>query len=235
LCDHFSQIAAPSFLSLAAFERDISRIAELSKSSLGRLNLLGGEPLLHGNLPGILRIARRYLPDTRLWCFTNGLRLLDRNTDEVWRVCRECDVTIQLTKYPINLDIDAIENKAHSERVRLETFQTHTDFMKYTLNPVGDCSLFPVIECCQMNNCTVLRNGRIYMCPMSAHIDKFNAKHGQIFEMHENDSIDIYTVQSFEEIAEFTSKPVPFCRYCDIKAREIQNWRTGGGAADEYI
>ncbi|MDR0858670.1 MAG: hypothetical protein LBN97_06550, partial [Oscillospiraceae bacterium] len=47
MCDHFSQLAPPFFLSADEFRRDMTRLAELSSNSVAAIKLIGGEPLLH--------------------------------------------------------------------------------------------------------------------------------------------------------------------------------------------
>ena len=223
-CDHFSPIAKPKFADLSEFQRDIEKIAELSELRLGSLYLCGGEPLLNKNIHKFLFTARCLLPNTKLCLFTNGLLLLNTGMDKFWVACRENAIILQLTKYPINLNFNAINNKICFEKVKLEVFQAHTDFFKYTLKPDGGCQSFPVVECYQMNQCSVLRGGRIYMCPLSAKVEHFNTKYGHTFDIPGHDYIDIYTAQSFQEIAEFVSRPAPFCRYCDIGSRERNEW-----------
>ena len=187
-------------------------------------------------MPEFLRLARHFLPNTKLSLFTNGLLLLNLDFDKYWDVFREFDVIIKLTRYPLMLNFKAIEEKARLENVKLEFFGLRKHKMiKYTLNPNGDCPLFPVVECAQFNNCTVLRNGKVYLCPISANIGHFNAKFGQIFGTNEHNYIDIYTARNFQEIAEFLSHPVPFCRYCDIGARELHEWTRSNGTIDEWI
>ena len=66
-----------------------------------------------------------------------------------------------------------------------------------------------------------LREGKIYPCPVAANIHHFNGHFGEKdkFQLTENDCIDIYQVKSEEEIVAFLSKPIDFCRFCDIGRR----------------
>lgn len=235
-CDHFSPIAKPHFTDIDDFERDIARLAELSKQCLGTLYLLGGEPLLNRETPKFLEISRKHLPNTKIHLFTNGILLLKQETDSIWKAAQENKAIITLTLYPIKLDLEAIRDKAADLKVQFQIFQTiRTEFCKYTLNAKCDSPLFAVPECYQFNNCSTLKNGKIYMCPLSAHIDKFNARFGQIINESERDFIDIYKVNSFAEIAEFLSYPVPFCKYCDIGARESHEWTKSSRTKEEYL
>lgn len=46
-CTHFSSIAKEEYLDIGEFQKDITRISELTNSRARFINLLGGEPLLH--------------------------------------------------------------------------------------------------------------------------------------------------------------------------------------------
>jgi hypothetical protein len=75
---------------------------------------------------------------------------------------------------------------------------------------------------------------KIYACPMSAYFDHFNEYFGEHFKLTGKDCIDIHEIQSFEEIAEFAARPVPFCGYCDIRGRELYPWGQSKLTINEY-
>jgi MoaA/NifB/PqqE/SkfB family radical SAM enzyme len=234
-CDHFSPIAEPHFPSLREFERDIARLAELSKRHLGELYLLGGEPLLNQETPFFFEVARGRLPNTEISLFTNGILLMSHEADEVWKAARKNNVTIKITRYPIKLDMKAIYEKALKESVQIEIFQTHSMFTKYTLNASSGQTIYAFPECYQFNHCSVLKNGCIYMCPISAHIDKFNKRFGDKIAVKNEDFIDIHSANSFAEISEFLSVPTPFCQHCDIGSREVFEWGPSNRVESEYL
>jgi hypothetical protein len=50
------------------------------------------------------------------------------------------------------------------------------------------------------------------------------------------DTVDIHKVRSGQEILEFVAKPVPFCRFCDVKRRTYDNpWRTSKREISEWV
>ena len=75
-CNHFSPIATPFFLKLEDFEKDMARIAVLTEGNIGRIWLIGGEPLLHPDIVAFLYSARKFFPDTHITLDTNGTLLL---------------------------------------------------------------------------------------------------------------------------------------------------------------
>jgi len=77
----------------------------LLNGNVKRIGVMGGEPLLHPELKQILISARVYFPDTLIQLVTNGLLLL-RQDEEFWQICRENNITLVNTRYPINLDYE---------------------------------------------------------------------------------------------------------------------------------
>jgi sulfatase maturation enzyme AslB (radical SAM superfamily) len=117
-CDNFSPIAPKHFLEQEAFERDCKRLSELTGGILEDICLLGGDPLLHPGITGIMETARKYFPKTEIGILTNGL-LLTKMDAGFWDCCREHDIKITITKYPVRIDIAAIKETAMNAGVHL--------------------------------------------------------------------------------------------------------------------
>ena len=80
-CAHFSQLAAKELADPAVLERDFARLSEISEGLVGKIHLMGGEPLLHPELPSIMTSARKHFPNTLIKFVTNGV-LLPKMDDE---------------------------------------------------------------------------------------------------------------------------------------------------------
>jgi MoaA/NifB/PqqE/SkfB family radical SAM enzyme len=218
-------------------------LSELSGGALWRINLLGGEPLLNPAVADYVRIARRYFQNTPIFIFTNGLRLLQPAMEEFWLACKDCCAVIGITLYPVKIDMEAIRHKAFRFGVELECFASmgKRDYtgrkysVRFKLNRERVSRRPVFVDCYQMNYCNVLKNGKIYACPISAHVNYFNDYFDEHFLVSEKDYIDLYKIHSFAEIAEFASRPVPFCGYCDIKGRELYPWKQSDKTLGEYI
>ena len=64
----------------------------------------------------------------------------------------------------------------------------------------------------------------------------FNTYFGENLEVDKKDGIDIYDVQSKEDILNFLSKPIPFCRYCAVERRTYDNlWEYSKQKIEEWI
>lgn len=247
MCDHFAQHSKPWCISLETLERDLKRMYELCEGQCAVITLLGGEPLLHPDINSCLEIARGSFPDTPIILLTNGLLLLKKENDpkgNLWETCRKLNITISITRYPINLDYDAIQRKAkeygvillissdiHSE-VPVEEAKIsykHT----FTLQPDDENIYFPA--CHYYNHLGVVKDGRYYMCPIAAHVDIFNQKFGTDLKMTDQDSVDIFKCESWEEIARFQANRIPFCCYCDIqKWGNACVWKPSNNTIEEY-
>jgi hypothetical protein len=86
-----------------------------------------------------------------------------------------------------------------------------------------------------LNETITLRHGRLYTCSIVPYVRYFNEAFGQHLEMSDKNSIDIHKANSYEEIAEFVTRRVPFCNYCDIKHRRTMKWARSNRKMEEYV
>ena len=248
MCDHYSQLSKPWFVDMKQFDSDLREMGRILEHSVGAITLLGGEPTLHENIIDCVKIVRREFPDSELIILTNGVKLLELENGKngnLWEVCRECDVHITVTVYPIKLDYVAIEEKAKEYGISLAmSSNIHANQLtkvnkisdKHTMDLNGEVEKFYCVNCLYFNKFNVLKDGRLYMCPVAAHSNILNDAFGTDFKLLETDSLDISKVQSWEEIAEFSSNWVPFCRYCDLKKwGHHSEWKPSCKKLEEYI
>jgi MoaA/NifB/PqqE/SkfB family radical SAM enzyme len=248
MCDHYSQLSEEKFLDAGAYERDISRMAALFGGRIACVTLLGGEPTLHPQLIRLMEITRRHFPEGQVILLTNGLllpRLEKSPAGNLWRACREHRVDITVTVYPINVNYDALERKAAEYDVRMGlSSNIHADKLtrivkssdKHVFDLSGEKKPVYFPTCLYFNKFNVLKDGRLYMCPVSAHIDIFNKYFKQNLRLQEADSLDIHKADRWERFAEFTANPVPFCRYCDLKNwHTVGEWKRSSRKIEEYV
>lgn len=238
-CSQFSCIADEEYLALESMEQDFNRLGELFHGEAGRIYLIGGEPLLHPQLNECMDIARKYFPIGTISIFTNGLLLLKQD-EGFWSKCREREISIIVTKYPIPLDHSKIVEKAKEEQVGFEFFGTSEDF-KYMTNLGLDLEgkqdvLRSFVHCVESNNCVKLRGGKLYTCTRPAAIYKFNQFFGKSLEVSDKDYIDIYQAKDHTEILEKLASPIPFCRYCNVLGeRKAMRWGQTDRRIDEWM
>lgn len=238
-CDNFSPLATEVYADIDVFEKDCARMAELTKGSVDEIQLLGGEPLLHPQIITFMEITRKYFPDNLINIVSNGL-LLRKKDEEFWEGCRKNDIHIVVTKYPVKLDYRAIEEHVKAQGV-VFSYYGNTEDVDKTMQCVpldmegkqdGQDSF---LRCSRANRCISLDGGKIYTCSLIPYVKYFNKHFNKELIVSPNDYIDIYKVESIDEILDFVCKPMPFCRYCNIKGtigdigfgvskKEISEW-----------
>ena len=74
------------------------------------------------------------------------------------------------------------------------------------------------------------------MCPVAAHSGIFNKSFGQNLRIRDKDYLDIYEIESWKEISEFSCQYTPFCSYCDLKRwGRHSEWKASSKMIEEYI
>lgn len=246
-CDHFSQLVKePYFLDFEVFRCDMERLAELSGNHIDSLKLQGGEPLLHKDVNKFVELTRSLFPKCIIYFFTNGLLLMKSERYEngnFWQCCKDNDVIIQLTEYPINLNISVIEDKTNEYDVKLQVFGEVADRVrgktkrstKHPFNLDGNVENYQFISCYHFNETITLRDGRLYTCSIIPYAHYFNQAFEQHLQIGSENSIDIHQAKSYSQIAEFVTQRVPFCSYCDVKRRYTLPWERSNRKMEEYI
>jgi MoaA/NifB/PqqE/SkfB family radical SAM enzyme len=220
-CDHFSPLAQEEYADLSQVERDMERLAYLTKSGGGikEIRLIGGEPLLHKDVASFFPIVRKYFPASRILLFTNGT-LLTKQPDMFWEACRNNGIVLFVTRYPVKIDTETIEAKCKQYGIEfLHPPGIRDDEMyRCVLSLEGKGNVKLNWKYCMHNYWTFLRNGKIYPCPFYANIHHFNRHFKTNLPLTDKDSIDIHHAKDLREILKFLAKPIPACRYCDIGA-----------------
>lgn len=238
-CDHFSPLARVEFPEYEEFARDIERLSFLFKKRAKRIFLLGGEPLLNPEITLFMRCVRICFPDTEISVFTNGL-LLEKMGQEFWEECRESVIQIIITKYPIKDGIyQRVEKRCREEQIKWSYFG-NTMVCKYSYHYPLDLegkqdARAMYLHCGNANECITLKNGKLYTCSVAPNIDSFNRYFHQNIELCAEDGIDIYQTDSRQEILNFLSHPIPFCRYCKVYERtDGHKWGVSKRTIDEW-
>jgi len=221
-CGHYSNLCKPFFLDLATFERDMAAITV--RLRVEQVYLLGGEPLLHPELPAFIRAARAHLPHTRLYVVTNGV-LVTKQGEEFWRALAETGTILLCDSYPIGLPVEEIDALGAKYGVKVEWTDPRAEFFKVPLDLEGTQDPADSFKRCSgINNCPLVKDGRIYPCAVIPYADAFKDRFDvESLHVSEADSISILDREG-TEILDFLLKPVPYCRYCDWDAFELYPW-----------
>ena len=221
-CNNFSSLVkGKRCASPEQFEKDMARLSQLF-GGIGRIFLLGGEPLLNPELTGcFMEIARRYFPLSEIRLLTNGL-LVSSMKKEFWEIVKKNDVVLQHTNYPTK------KNYAENLPRILEEAS-----VKHILN--GEVVLFgfrwteyPFEDPARSNNrclsagCHYLRDGRMSKCPDALTVKDFDSKFQT--NIYQGDELDIYQEIGGEEILKALSEPVKMCSFCAPHREVTEPW-----------
>ncbi len=228
-CTHWAPLAEKFFISIEDFTKDMERMNFLTGGGMEvkRIFLLGGEPLLHPNLYELIKIARNLFKLTDIYLVTNGILILSQK-EEFWNMLKEYKIRLTPTYYPIDVDYDKIEKTCKEKGILYKefanrngnTYWKHPIDLEGKQNPTDN-----FINCWVANWCVTLKKGKLYTCTNPPHIEHFNKYFNKNVEVTDRDCIDIYKTDNLQEILNFLSKPIPFCRYCNVKNRsEHETW-----------
>jgi MoaA/NifB/PqqE/SkfB family radical SAM enzyme len=187
--------------------------------------LLGGEPLLHPELPAFLFAARKHLPHTKLYLLTNGT-LVIRQEPAFWQALHETQTILLCDAYPIGLPVEEINALGARFDVKVEWTDARGEFFKIPLDLAGGQDPEDSFKRCSgINNCPMLRDGRLYPCAFTAYADVLRDRFDlDALEVGDRDSISILDDRDPQEVLDFLRRPVPYCRHCDFDHFELYPW-----------
>lgn len=228
-CGHFSPLAEKMYLDIEKYAKDIERLSELFNGTMTSILLLGGEPLLHPQLTEIMAITRRAFPIGRIRIVTNGI-LLPKMSVRFWEACKKFDVEISPSEYPIKFDYAMWEKVIKDKGVKYKALAPSQGTMQkaYPICPGWDgeydLSISNYLRCPNANHCITLRDGRMYTCYVAAHAWILKKYFHLDIHLSDKNSVNIYTVDSGDELLKKLARPIPFCQYCEVVAagKEIE-------------
>ncbi len=227
-CNHFSPLCKEEYLDVQEYEKDIKRLGEIYNGEMYEIRLLGGEPLLHPEICRFMEVTRRYFPNGIVQIVTNGI-LLRNMKEDFWDTCKNNNVEIAVTYYPIKQSYDEIMWMGTAYGVRMlvngvagggQPPKHHMMQNLYPLDVYGEQDINRMfLGCSSANGCHTLKHGRMYTCSIAPHIHRFRDYFGVDIHVSDRDSINIYTATA-DEINKFLALPIPFCKYCDVDHRQ---------------
>lgn len=237
-CDVCAPIADKRYTSLESFIKDSKKLAELTQGNVKNINLSGGEVLLHPDVLEICKAARQMFPDSSINLFSNGILILSKG-DDFWQFLQEHNISVMCTKYPINVDYEKIRQKANEFGLNFK-FLNNEKVVKTSYHIPFDPSgkqdeRENFINCFHANQCIGLHDGKLYTCSPAANAHHFNKYFNACMEISDKDYINIHEATSLEEILAFLAKPIPFCKYCNVKARTFgHDWQVSKKEKSEW-
>lgn len=226
-CMHFSPLAPKKFVSIKSFKQDAKKMSTITKTAINNIHILGGEPLLHPELLKILKITRQYFPNSDIQLISNGILILSQKT-QFWQTLKKYNIHLSVTRYPLELNYQQITHLTQKYNIKYTFYSPNKEnsFWHFPLDLNGTQDpIYSYSNCRKGNNCTNINicDGKLYMCPVAGYIKYFNEYFNKDLSLCEEDYLKIKDIKTIDEIKEYISKPIPFCKYCDIDNRSFNN------------
>jgi len=237
-CSHFCNVAEKEFLDIAEFARDVARMRELcDDDDVFEIHLLGGEPLLHPKVTDFMQILYDHFPDVVRRIVTNGI-LLDKMPKSFADTVGRTHTEIFVSKYPIGLDYDSMQRKW--DGITKMTLRPKDMMRKEQMDIAGNQDGHAQYErCCNRIYCNTLSHGRFYHCMKVAYFGHVIKRfHLDIPNPADQPAhyLDIYKISSKEEIFDFLSQPIDFCRYCSFdNYEETVEWSRDEATLSDWL
>jgi hypothetical protein len=217
-------LAKEWYIDKDSYAQDIKRLSILTKGEVSTIHLMGGEPLLHREINEIMTITRHYFKKTKIEIVTNGI-LLPKQEKKFWETCREYNIGISISYYPIKIDWTEIIAKANDYRVNLRSNINTAErtFSNARLDINGKQNYKNAFRKCTSNTIN-LRDGKLFTCSWIPYSGYFAQYFHNNVEAIDADYIDIYKAKDIKEIIHFLNHPVPFCRFCQITKSRKVDW-----------
>ncbi len=155
-----------------------------------RFSLVGGEPTIHPDLAGFVRLARRLWPATAIRLVTNGF-FLDRHPElpEAMRAAAPAwiDISIHHDSPAYRARIAPMLALAQDWKERGADIRLHDSFRHWTrryhgfgaaMKPFADGNPRRSWEICPARICPQILDGRIYKCAPLAYLPMQHARYG---------------------------------------------------------
>jgi hypothetical protein len=220
-CCNMSPLVPERFLSLEETRALCERMSRVLIADV--FKIMGGEPLLHPDIAGVLRAVRSTTIGDRVRLFTNGL-LLPAMTDAFWEALDE----LTISDYTSARLKPAVLELAHARAVRHGFVLNVKPVREFSqvLSPRfrrDDAQVRSTFERCWLRHrCLIVRGGRFYMCTRAAYAEDFlaHAAHDEVpagmpFD-RSRDGIPLDAPDLVSELEEYLnrSEPLAACRFC---------------------
>ena len=238
-CDHFASIAPKYIMPVEVYKKDVEQLAKITKGNVKELTLLGGEPLLHDNLPEIFKISRKYFPNSRIELLTNGT-LLEKQPDSFWISAEKEDIGIYVSNYRTGkklYDFDKICEKIDKFRTKIRISYPKLTFQLMNLTKdIQHKDIEKRYSKCYSKLWPILDNGKFYACSTLNGLDLFfNKKFPQYaIPIAKDDVLDIYKIKSIDELIDFYNKPKKMCAHCNYYISGKKDWAPSKREASEW-
>ena len=233
-CDHFTPLADKNFCKIEDIIEDFKKLKKIF-DNIGKIFIVGGEPLLHPNLLDILEPLRNIYPKSEIVIITNGI-LLEKQDDNFFNALKKYNIALSMTHYPLKIDYEGWIKKLNDMGIKSYYFSLNRNKMKkQNLNLKGNNDKKEAFSKCWEKKCHFLRDGKLYICTPAPNIHFLNKYFNLDFKLKKKDYIDINKIKSASYINALFQKPIDFCRYCNDGEIEFEKYSISKKELSEWV
>lgn len=211
-CNHASPAMPSWFADPDTVHRDFSILAKYYRPA--RVKVLGGEPLMHKDLPAVVAAARASGISDHFALTTNGV-LLHKASDAVWKAIDEVEISLYPNVAGAEKNLDLARAKARDFGKKLTIYQ-YEDFrgtfsLKGTDDPALIGKIYAACKIAHVWGCHVAREGHFYKCAQSIYTAMLTGRSAP------TDRVPIVDSAAFQaELLGFVNSPIPLsaCAHC---------------------
>ena len=215
-CSHFSPLAKKYNMPLSMIFNDLAILSKVFY--VNHVRILGGEPLLHQDLKGVIKNVRRTGISDRIQVVTNGL-LLWKMKDEFWENIDSVEISVYPGKEMAEEKLRLCQEKAILYNVDFKEFYVDRFRVSYSEIGTNDKELIQrIYNTCLIAHqwrCYSVQDGYFFKCPQSIFIPRFLRKDDFLNSFV--DGIKIIDSSEFRESLTAyleSAKPLASCKYC---------------------
>ncbi len=233
-CNHFTPLASENFCKIDDIISDFKKLKKIF-DNIGKIFIVGGEPLLHPELIKILKPLRSIYPKSEIIIITNGI-LLDKQNEDFFKALKEHNIALSMTHYPIKVDYEGWIKKLDEMGIKAYYFSLDRNKMrKQNLDINGKSNKDKAFSMCHEKNCHFVRDGKLYICTPVPNICFLNKYFSVNFEVKKTDYIDLNKTKSASKINAIFKKPINFCKYCTDKEMEFDTYKISKREISEWV
>lgn len=235
-CSEFSNLVESNrFCNLTIFKKDLEKLKEFYWG-IGKIRLLGGEPLMNPDFHQFVVTARELFPDSDIRLVSNGL-LVPKITEQDFAILKSNNCSFDISNYPpTQKNIETITDCLKKAEIPYNLSIPINMFFKSLLAQPTE-SPTKAFNKCIFSHCHALGNGYISSCSAQIYVCRLNAAFNLNYPI--DDKIDIYhTSLNGWEINKTFEQPHDFCRYCGGGGLVPFKWKTcpkGKARASDWI
>jgi len=236
-CTHFSPLASsPNFVTPEKVRTDMELLT--GRFQVGRMHILGGEPLLNPELDKVLYECRRLLPNTEIVVATNGL-LLAKMPETFIKSFKENGIIVKISVYkPTIKMMDAIVDVLEKHEIKFVLGNGTRKFYKkdvierFHLCLSDKSNHNPLLSSsnCYGKWCRYYRDGVLSKCAYPQLIYILNEASEFKFKVNNSNFYEIQKIHNEIEAwaaIDVLNRETDFCKYCVECEKQLHefDWR----------